>query len=454
MEKLFVLGMSLLIVVFMLSFLISATFQRKRTLLGVAMTRKQMNSPQAKRIARSCRAVISVVSLVFVGVLWLIWDKTKDPARLLFYLAWIFGYIFVLVASMQLFSRKMSKLRGNATSENKKSDVAVDTEVVRIKKEMMISPWWMLPGFILSLVPVIPAIIKRNDEFLWMTAAMSLFFCGIYWFMRLTFARGRSDAYSKSADINRACHYHFLHSWSICMAVLSVISALCFIAVYFIYSVGMAEASFIVYPVLIVSMIGGFLITDIHVRTVQNRLLNGEEEDEEPFDESGCWKWGFYNNPNNPKVMVEKRYGGGWTLNLGTKAGKWITGVTFTLVGALLLFTVFISVGVYTVPMEMEIQNDTVKITAAMYDTDFSVNDIKEVKLVNEIPDGVRINGSSMGALQLGHFQLDGYGNSLLYLYQEKPPYLMIRLEDKTIIFDGGEETEKLYKELESSLKR
>lgn len=451
MEKIFVLGMSLLVVIVMLSVLLNATFQRKHTLLGVAMTRNQMNSTQAKKIARSCRVSISGVSVVFVGALWLLWDITKDPARLLIFLAWIFGYIFSLVASMQFFSRKMSKLRGDKTAENKKTSVAVDTEVVRLKKDMMVSPWWMLPGFILSLIPFIPAIIKRSDEFLWMTAGMSLLFCVIYWFMRLTFSRGRSDAYSKSADINRACHYHLLHSWSVCMAVLSVISALCFIVLYLIYAVfDKAELSFAVFPVLIISMIGGFLFTDIHVRTVQNRLLNEEDDDEEPIDESDCWKWGFYNNPNNPKIMVEKRYGGGWTLNLGTKAGRWITGVTFTLVGTILLFTVFISVGVYTVPMEMNIENDTVKITAAMYDTEFKTNEIKEVKLVNRIPNGVRTNGASMGALQLGHFQLDGYGNSLLYLSQENPPYLLIRLEDKTIIFDGGsgEETERLYKEL------
>lgn len=36
------------------------------------------------------------------------------------------------------------------------------------------------------------------------------------------------------------------------------------------------------------------------------------------FDKNNndLWKWGvFYNNPNDPCIWVDKRYGLGWTLN-------------------------------------------------------------------------------------------------------------------------------------------
>jgi len=44
-----------------------------------------------------------------------------------------------------------------------------------------------------------------------------------------------------------------------------------------------------------------------------------------PEDDDAFWLWGFlYNNPNDPAVMVQKRYGLGWTLNIGNKMGKFI----------------------------------------------------------------------------------------------------------------------------------
>jgi uncharacterized membrane protein len=42
-----------------------------------------------------------------------------------------------------------------------------------------------------------------------------------------------------------------------------------------------------------------------------------------PEDDDKYWLWGFiYKNPNDPAVMVQKRYGLGWTLNIGNKSGK------------------------------------------------------------------------------------------------------------------------------------
>jgi uncharacterized membrane protein len=39
--------------------------------------------------------------------------------------------------------------------------------------------------------------------------------------------------------------------------------------------------------------------------------------------EDGSWKWGlFYVNPDDPAVWVEKRFGIGYTLNLGQPAGR------------------------------------------------------------------------------------------------------------------------------------
>ena len=40
-------------------------------------------------------------------------------------------------------------------------------------------------------------------------------------------------------------------------------------------------------------------------------------------DDDSFWILGFiYNNPNDPSLFVTKRFGAGWTVNIGTTKGK------------------------------------------------------------------------------------------------------------------------------------
>ncbi|HEY7356160.1 MAG TPA: DUF5808 domain-containing protein [Ktedonobacterales bacterium] len=42
-------------------------------------------------------------------------------------------------------------------------------------------------------------------------------------------------------------------------------------------------------------------------------------------DDDRYWMGGFlYNNPDDPDIMVPKRYGLGWTFNFGHPKGKWV----------------------------------------------------------------------------------------------------------------------------------
>jgi uncharacterized membrane protein len=50
---------------------------------------------------------------------------------------------------------------------------------------------------------------------------------------------------------------------------------------------------------------------------------NHNHDDVNPDDDDRYWTWGaFYNNPNDPAFMVEKRFGGGWTLNLSNRKAQ------------------------------------------------------------------------------------------------------------------------------------
>jgi len=59
-----------------------------------------------------------------------------------------------------------------------------------------------------------------------------------------------------------------------------------------------------------------------------------------------CWYWGFYYyNPDDPALLVESRFGSGYTLNMGKPAARLLMGaLVVAILGiliALLLFAPF-----------------------------------------------------------------------------------------------------------------
>ena len=184
--------------------------------------------------------------------------------------------------------------------------------------------------------------------------------------------------------------------------------------------------------------------------TNKDRLLAGADQ---PIyvDEDEYWINGYYCNPDDKRTMVEKRVGYGSTGNLATKQGK------IGVYAAVLLSTIVIG-GMVILFMAMDfatfrmsIEGSTVKINAPIYDYQFEAEAIEEVTLTDTLPKGgIRTNGAATGTYYLGNFRFDAYGSSKVFLYTDYPPYIVISLADKTVLFNtkSEEETEKFYQQL------
>lgn len=168
------------------------------------------------------------------------------------------------------------------------------------------------------------------------------------------------------------------------------------------------------------------------------------------------WKDGVYKNPNDSRTIVEKRTGYGTTCNLATKKGKFMTygGYAFGLVvgiGVLgLLFTL------ETAKFTMNIDNGIVNINAPLYSTSFEVSKIESVELIDEMPGGMRTNGSATDKYALGNFSINNYGKSQLYVYKDTKKYVVIKLKDSYVFINSKsiEETENYYKKLTETINR
>jgi len=179
----------------------------------------------------------------------------------------------------------------------------------------------------------------------------------------------------------------------------------------------------------------------------RSELFNGEDENIDIYEQGNLWKWGLYNNPNDPRLFVPKRIAGmGWTINMARPIGKiFMIGVCLVVVGALGM-TVASSVTGY----EIQENNSKITVSSVMYHTTFTAEDINSVKLITELPASSRTNGYGGATKSSGHFSVNGYGPCMFYIYNDVKEYIVIQLKgDGTqYVFVNGktiQETDELY---------
>ena len=164
------------------------------------------------------------------------------------------------------------------------------------------------------------------------------------------------------------------------------------------------------------------------------------------------WKWGCYYDPADPRILVPKRVASmGWTINLGRPAGKAIFAGIWVLIAAILLFAFGSGLKGY----EVNVTPDAVVFDAAMYDKTVTREEVQNVELISgDLPSGVRTNGYGGLEKSFGHFRLDGYGDCMLYVYNDVPCAVVLTVSDAdgvSYVFVNEESTEKteaLYKTL------
>ena len=103
---------------------------------------------------------------------------------------------------------------------------------------------------------------------------------------------------------------------------------------------------------LIFLLIWGFLVVLVLVllwhphrsRTKSRRFADSQLTSEVYRDDDRYWYGGFfYNNPDDPALFVEKRYGLGWTLNFGHPQARLVLIVSLVAIIVLSILPILVS---------------------------------------------------------------------------------------------------------------
>lgn len=177
---------------------------------------------------------------------------------------------------------------------------------------------------------------------------------------------------------------------------------------------------------------------------------------ESPYlaDEDRFWLKGYYDNPDDPRLIGPSRPGSpSSSFNMGLRGVKIFCNLICLGVAALLIWLEVTLFLMDFTPFSMTIADDRVKLSASDYPYEFPLSEVENVQLLDTIPieSYSKNNGVDTNQYLLGKFRLKTIGQCRLYYYYGYAPILRVDLKDDTIVFfnsriDG--EVEALYNQL------
>jgi hypothetical protein len=82
------------------------------------------------------------------------------------------------------------------------------------------------------------------------------------------------------------------------------------------------------------------------------------------------------------------------------------------------------------------------------YGTTYQIQDVDEVSLEDAIPKiNRKVNGSELGDIKKGNFEVEGLGNCKLFIHSKSGPYVYILMDNgyTFINFEDSNKTQNLY---------
>lgn len=455
-----------IVLTFILIFIISimsnnntATKPNKNILLGVSLPFAELTNKDILNIVIEYKLAYKKLSLLaFILGLPGMFMSYYLSITIVYFTVWVAAYYYFNERLyLKYFKRLLTYKKENNLFFGAKQVLKIDLEVSRLKNTMVISKLWFIPSFIISLIPIIIYFsnYKTSDKTIFILFIPHLISLILFFYLYIYFTKSRTKVYSKNTEINIACNTVSRRYWSILFITLCIVHSLLFLALAFAFMSNSFEN--VALMVIIISVPFFALLATMYtynlVRDTQNNLLQNSH-DTIYTDSDEYWEKGYYYNPYDSKVTVEKRVGYGSCYNMATKKGKFMTYFSN-------IFALVVILGI-TIPTFLwdfgkinVIKNENIiSIKAPLYNYEFNTADIESISLVDNLPSGgLKTNGVGTAMYSIGNFNINGYGPSKMYIYRNKPPYIIVKLKSNYLFINGqtSQETNVYYELLNNN---
>lgn len=322
-----------------------------------------------------------------------------------------------------------------------------DLLVSREKDKIAVSFYWFSIPLIISSALYIWQRGNFNEQIPALTALFQTLLCSLLW---LIFSKERSTVRSTDSEVNLALTRISIRSWTLLWLLWPTLHSVLLLLLTLISPNTWLENTLTLVPFTIISIIFGIIWTTIFIKRKQEEILQ-RSDSSFTVDQDQYWPYGFYYNPNDTRVFVEKRLGYGKTINYGTTKGKWLgygnIALALIVIVAVIAFFGVMDSSTFTLSVEA----DQIVVKAPIYGVTLDIEDVESAALLDVLPSGViRTNGAETAEYMLGNFTMGKYGKSKVYVYKDHSPYLVLRTKDIHLFFNSKvqSETERLFSQL------
>ena len=266
--------------------------------------------------------------------------------------------------------------------------------------------------------------------------------------------KSERHVYSMDSKLNLIVNNTMKKYKSIAMLLLSGLNAVAWIYVALYTSITgiLPASSYYVYIFIQLIAVLGFIVP-IYMGLNRKKELLSANTSPIDVDDDEYWKTGYYYNPDDKHILIENRMqSGNYTFNYAKK-GAWIfTGITCAITAGCIILVFVCMLPLINIQEKITLTNNNLTISAGGYTSEIDVNDITELKLLDELPydSFLRTNGASTDSYDIGRYEGRTLGKCSLYVFDGYSPILMIKSDDTLVFVNSKEdgEIEGLYEEL------
>lgn len=422
-------------------------------ILGATLSRVHAATPETRKIVRDYKTACYLTFLIFLGLSFLMLAKGIWAYAEFYMLLLVLADLFAHWRIYDAYQQKLLALkRKNGWSYPRNKVLTVDINVAREKGKAGIASVWVWLFLLLSFMPTVYSVIHTRVREAY-PVVLSLIgpLCQLLMiFLYYSMRKRHAPALSDDTEINKAC----ARTEERVNTTAATLSALATLLFWFLFNCDILffQTGWLVVASVVMMIVFMLATARRHQKKIsdtENRFF-GEKVPEETGipRQKPVWKWGFYDNPSDPRVFVPKRIASmGWTINIGTPPGKVLGIAMIVLLLAIPATLLFASAKDYSFTCD----GSEITIDAAMYDTDIGLDQIVSVTTIDALPGGTRTNGYGGLDKSFGHFSLEGYGKCMLYVYNDVDLYVVLGLKGGdpayVIVNDKSPElTEGLYR--------
>lgn len=318
----------------------------KRQFYGVSLNSDYFNKTEFKSLNKKFKSLLTLGFFIFI-IITLICIYLFENYKIIsnfcilgfcIYEFFVFIYIHNKVKTLKsVLSLQISDL------ELEKTRVILDTEFINEKNSLIkrYSLYFLLPYIITLLVCIyattqynsIPDIIPTHwglsgvaDAYsqksvfsVFSIIIMSVGFGIIIYISSVQSLKSRAKLNTSNIAESKSAHLYYLNKIALTFLILNISSQILFISI-LIATVNASNLNiYILWPTTISLIIAAIYQTYLYYKSPSKSKTAVYSVD----DDDNNWILGiFYNNPNDPSLFVQKRFGVGWTINIGNTKGK------------------------------------------------------------------------------------------------------------------------------------